>query len=53
MLLATGITTMLVLQALLNMAVIVAPRRRPGVTLPFVSYGGSSLVVSLLPSAFC
>jgi len=47
MLLATGITTMLILQALLNTAVIVAAAPPTGVTLPFVSYGGSSLVTSL------
>lgn len=47
MLLATGITSMLVLQALLNMAVIVAAAPPTGVTLPFISYGGSSLVASL------
>jgi cell division protein FtsW len=47
MLLATGITTMLILQALLNMAVIVAAAPPTGVTLPFISYGGSSLLASL------
>lgn len=47
MLLATGITTSLILQTLLNMAVIAAVSPPTGVTLPFVSYGGSSLVASL------
>ncbi|GIV73187.1 putative peptidoglycan glycosyltransferase FtsW [Caldilinea sp.] len=48
MLLATGVTTSLILQALLNMAVIAAISPPTGVTLPFVSYGGSSLVASLV-----
>ena len=48
MLLATGITASLLLQALLNMAVIVAVSPPTGMTLPFVSYGGSSLVASLV-----
>jgi cell division protein FtsW len=47
MLLALGITTMFILQALLNMAVIVATSPPTGVTLPFVSYGGRSLVAAL------
>jgi cell division protein FtsW len=47
MLLATGITALLILQAVLNTAVVVAVAPPTGVTLPFVSYGGSSLVTAL------
>ena len=47
MLLATGITTLLILQAVLNTAVVVAVAPPTGVTLPFISYGGSSLVTAL------
>ena len=47
MLLATGITCSLILQALLNIAVIVAASPPTGVTLPFISYGGSSLVTAM------
>lgn len=48
MLLATGITSLLILQALLNTAVVVAAVPPTGVTLPFISYGGSSLVTTLI-----
>jgi cell division protein FtsW len=47
-LLATGITCGLVIQALINISVITATIPFTGIPLPFVSYGGSSLVVSLL-----
>ena len=46
-LLATGITSIVILQALLNAAVVVAVAPATGVTLPFISYGGSSLVTVL------
>jgi cell division protein FtsW len=47
MLLATGITSLLILQAILNAAVVVAAAPPTGVTLPFISYGGSSLITML------
>jgi cell division protein FtsW len=47
-LLATGITCGLVIQALINVGVITATIPFTGIPLPFVSYGGSSLMVSLL-----
>ena len=45
-LLATGITAWLVLQAFINIAVVVVLLPITGITLPFVSAGGSSLLVS-------
>jgi cell division protein FtsW len=47
MLAAVGITSLLILQALLNIGVVVAASPPTGVTLPFISYGGSSLVTAL------
>jgi cell division protein FtsW len=46
-LLAVGTTGLIVWQALLNMMVVVNAVPFTGVTLPFVSFGGSSLVISL------
>jgi cell division protein FtsW len=45
--LASGLTCSLVLQALINMAVVTATLPSAGVPLPFISYGGSSLVTSM------
>lgn len=46
--LAWGITASLVVQALINVSVAVALLPTKGIPLPFVSYGGSSLVASLV-----
>lgn len=47
-LLASGITLMLGIQAFLNMFVAMGLLPTKGMNLPFVSYGGSSLVVDLM-----
>ena len=47
MLLAVGITTWVIVQALLNLGAVMAVLPITGVTLPFLSLGGSSLVVTL------
>lgn len=46
-LLATGITTWLVLQAMINIGATTGSIPYTGVPLPFISFGGSSLVISL------
>jgi cell division protein FtsW len=46
--LGLGVTTFLVYQVLINAAVVVGAVPATGVTLPFFSYGGSSVVISLL-----
>lgn len=45
--LASGLTCSLILQALINMAVVTATLPYAGVPLPFISYGGSSLLTSM------
>lgn len=47
-LVAIGITTLLAFQGMLNMAMTVGLAPITGVTLPLMSYGGSSLVMTLL-----
>jgi cell division protein FtsW len=47
-LLAMGITAMVLCQALINFAVVLGMVPTKGIPLPFVSYGGSSLLVMLL-----
>lgn len=47
-LLATGITAMISVQALMNIAVVSASIPATGIPLPFLSYGGSSLVPTLI-----
>ena len=46
-LIATGITSMVVLQALFNMSVVLGLLPTKGIPLPFISYGGTSLFVTL------
>ncbi|MBI5561060.1 MAG: putative lipid II flippase FtsW [Deltaproteobacteria bacterium] len=46
--LALGLTLMITLQALINMAVVLGILPPKGLPLPFISYGGSSLVASML-----
>jgi cell division protein FtsW len=47
-LLAAGITTWLVAQACINMMVVTALLPVTGIPLPFISYGGSALIINLV-----
>jgi cell division protein FtsW len=50
-LLAVGLTTMIAFQALLNISVVIGLAPTKGIPLPFVSAGGSSLLINLLGMA--
>jgi cell division protein FtsW len=46
--LALGLTTMIAFQAFFNMSVVLGIAPTKGIPLPFVSYGGSSLLINLI-----
>ena len=46
--LALGLTTMIAFQAFFNISVVLAMLPTKGIPLPFVSYGGSSLLINLI-----
>lgn len=46
--LAIGLTTMVAVQALVNISVVLGMMPTKGIPLPFISFGGSSLLISLL-----
>jgi cell division protein FtsW len=46
--LALGLTTMIAFQAFFNVSVVLGLLPTKGIPLPFVSYGGSSLLINLV-----
>jgi cell division protein FtsW len=46
--LAFGLTTLLALQALIHMSVVMGLMPTKGLVLPFISYGGSAMVINLI-----
>ena len=50
--LALGLTTMVAVQAFMNMSVVLSLMPTKGIPLPFVSNGGSSLVINLLGGTY-
>jgi cell division protein FtsW len=46
-LLAIGLTTLIVVQALFNISVVIGLLPTKGIPLPFISYGGSSILITL------
>ena len=47
-LLAIGVTTLVAVQAIINIAVVTASIPTTGMALPFFSYGGTALVILLV-----
>lgn len=47
MLMATGITTMIAVQVIINIAVVTNTIPNTGIPLPFISYGGTSMIILL------
>ena len=47
MLMATGITVMIAVQVIINIAVVTNSMPNTGIPLPFISYGGTSMVIMM------